>query len=352
MENAFDKVEGNKTDYSLYLLENRLFGHQGINRYIFADNFSLMALVIGHRGAKALAQENTLAGIRAASRCRADAVEVDVRLTKDGALVLMHDDTVDRTTSVKGRVEDLSLNEIKAADAGGEKVSTLEEALDLVQKLGLLIVVEMKEEGIEELVSNALKGSNAIVTSFYHSSLRELKEISNLKTGIIISSLPIKPIELALWARADAIFPKRTNPSLFKEAHRHGIAVYPWTVNTSAEAVWLLRLGADGLVTDDPCLIREAANSPVKATGKSNCEYYPCHHFPEQDCTHCFCPLYPCKDAELGRYVKTKRGKRVWTCIDCRLVHDARVARYLAEHPDVGISELKALKRADGSPSN
>lgn len=311
-----------------------------------------MALVIGHRGAKALAPENTLAGIRAASQCGADAVEVDVRLTKDGALVLMHDDTVDRTTSGKGRVEDLSLNEIKEIDADGEKVPTLEEALDLVQKLDLLAVIEMKEEGIEELVANAANGGNAvndkrvIVTSFYHSSLRELKEISNLKTGIIISSLPIKPIELALWARADAIFPKRTNPGLFKEARRHGIAVYPWTVNTAAEAAWLLRLGADGLVTDDPCLIREAANSPVKATGMSNCEYYPCHHFPEQDCTHCFCPLYPCKDAELGRYVKTRRGKRVWTCIDCRLIHDARVAKYLTEHPGVCTSELKALEKS------
>ncbi len=305
-----------------------------------------MALVIGHRGAKALAPENTLEGIRTAAKCRADAVEVDVRLTKDGVLVLMHDETVDRTTSGKGKVEDLSWEEIKALDTGGQKVPTLGEALAEVHKLGISIIVEMKEEGIEELVAEALKGSNAIVTSFYHSSLREVKDISNIKTGIIMSSLPIKPVELALWANADAIFPKRTNPRLFKDAHRRGVAVYPWTVNTIAEAGWLLRLGADGLVTDDPCLIREAVDSPVKATVKSNCEYYPCHHFPEQDCTHCFCPLYPCKDAELGRFVKTKKGKRVWTCIDCRLVHKPGIAKYLAEHPDAATSELKALDSA------
>jgi len=302
-----------------------------------------MALVVGHRGARALAPENTLEGIRAAAKCRADAVEVDVRLTKDGSLILMHDETADRTTSIKGRVEDLSLEEIKAIDTGGQKIPTLEEALALVHELDMSIIVEMKEEGIEELVAEALLGSNAIVTSFYHSSLREIKDISGLKTGIIISSLPIKPIELALWANADAIFPKRTNPRLFKDAHRHGIAVYPWTVNTVVEAGWLLRLGADGLVTDDPCLIREAVNSPVKATGRNNCEYYPCHHFSEQDCAHCFCPLYPCRDIELGRFVKTKRGKRVWTCIDCRLVHKPDVARYLTEHPDATTSELKAM---------
>ncbi|MFB3765664.1 MAG: glycerophosphodiester phosphodiesterase family protein [Methanotrichaceae archaeon] len=310
-----------------------------------------MALVIGHRGSKALSPENTLVGIRTASKCKADAVEVDVRLTKDGALILMHDETVDRTTNGKGKVEDLSLKEIKALDAGGQEVPTLEEALALVRELGISIIVEMKEEGIEELVALVLSGSDAIVTSFYHSSLREVKNFSNIKTGVIISSLPVKPVELALWADADVIFPKRTNPRLFKDAHRHGIAVYPWTINSIAEAGWLLRLGADGLVTDDPCMIREATDSPVKATGRSNCEYYPCHHFPEQNCTHCFCPLYPCRDPELGRFVKTKRGKRVWTCIDCRLVHRPGVAKYLTEHPDAATSELKALDRASGGAS-
>lgn len=310
-----------------------------------------MAIVIGHRGAAALAPENTLEGIRTAARCKADMIEIDVRLTKDGVLVLMHDEAVDRTTSGQGRVENLSVEEIKALNANGQAVPTLDEALAESRELGLGLVVEMKEEGIEALVAEALKGSNAIVTSFYHSSLREIKELSDLKTGIIISSLPVKPVELALWADADAIFPKRTNPRLFKDAHRHGIKIYPWTINTAEEAGWLLRLGADGLVTDDPCLLRVAADQPVKATAKSNCEYYPCHHFEGQECTHCFCPLYPCKDMELGRFVRTKRGKRVWTCIDCRLVHKPHAARHLTEHPDATTADLKALDLAVGKIS-
>ena len=303
----------------------------------------MMALVIGHRGAKALAAENTLEGFRAAARCRADWVEVDVRLTCDGGLVLMHDETVDRTTNGKGLVEELSLEEIKALDVDGQRVPTLAEAFAAARELSLGLVVEMKEEGLEELVAEVLKGSNSMVTSFYHSSLREIKELSDLRTGIIISSLPVKPVQLALWAKADAIFPKRVNPRLFKEAHRQGLKVYPWTVNGKEEASWLLRLGADGLVTDDPCLVREAADKPVQATGKSNCEYYPCHHFPTQECTHCFCPLYPCRDLDLGRFVRTKRGKRVWSCIDCMLVHDPEVARYLTEHPEATTGELKDL---------
>jgi glycerophosphoryl diester phosphodiesterase len=302
-----------------------------------------MALVIGHRGARSLALENTLSGIRTAAKCRADCVEVDVRLSKDGALVLMHDETVDRTTSGKGKVEDLNLVDLRALE-----VPTLAETASLAHELGLGLIVEMKEEGIEALVAEELKGCGApvTVTSFYHSSLREIRELSSLKTGIIISSLPVKPVELALWADADAIFPKRTNPRLFKDAHRHGIKVYPWTINDKEEAAWLLRLGADGLVTDDPCLIREAADQPVKATGKSNCEYYPCHHFEGQECTHCFCPLYPCRDEDLGRFVRTKRGKRVWTCIDCRLVHKPKVAEYLACHPEASTKELKRLDKS------
>ena len=78
-----------------------------------------MALVIGHRAALALAAENTLEGIRAAALCKADYVELDVRLSRDGELVLMHDERVDRTTNGKGLVEDLSLEELKALQVRG-----------------------------------------------------------------------------------------------------------------------------------------------------------------------------------------------------------------------------------------
>ncbi len=304
-----------------------------------------MALVIGHRGASALAPENSLQGIRVAALCNADCVELDVRLSLDGALVLMHDETVDRTTDGTGRVEDLSLEDLQSLSTKGERVPTLAEAVSLADELNLGLVVEMKEEGCEELVAEALKGQKAMITSFYHTSLREIKELSGLKTGIIISSLPVKPVELAVSAQADAIFPERINPRLFKDAHRSGLQVYPWIINGLEEAAWLLRLGADGLVTDDPCLLREAVDQPVKATTSGNCEYYPCHHFPDQVCTHCFCPLYPCKDPDLGRFVRTRRGKRVWTCIDCRLVHEPDVAKYLTDHPGSSTAELKSLKR-------
>ena len=302
-----------------------------------------MAIVIGHRGARALAPENTLRAIRVAKKCGADFVEVDVRLSLDGYLVIIHDESVDRTTDGSGEVGKLSFSELRELDAGlGEKIPTLEEVMLLAKKLDLGIIVEMKEEGIEEQVALGVEGNKAIISSFYHTSLKEIKELGAVRTGIIISSLPVKPVELALWADADAIFPKRSNPNLFKKAHRHGIEVYPWTIDRDDEARWLIGIGADGIVTDNPSIMRKVADLPIKRTGRENCEYYPCH-FEGQDCTHCFCPLYPCKDPTLGKFIRSSRKKRVWSCVECKLVHKPDVARYLSEHPDATTDELKSI---------
>ena len=318
----------------------------------------LMALVIAHRTAAALAPENSLRGIERAALCHANWVELDVRLSRDGELILMHDERVDRTSSGSGQVGDTNLEELKCLHLRNRDgsldqsstVPTLQEAVSLARELGLGLVVEMKEEGLEGLLAESISGDDCMVTSFYHASLCELSEISSLKTGIIISALPINPVRLALEAGASAIFPQRVNARLFKEAHQQGLAVYPWTVDSLQEAGWMLRLGADGLVTNDPCLLRDTADQPAQATGRDNCPYYPCHHLQEQDCTHCFCPLYPCKDKELGSYVRTKKGKRFWSCINCTLVHQPHVASYLSEHPGATAGELKARRNKKTDP--
>jgi len=309
-----------------------------------------MSIVIGHRGARSLAPENSLEAIRVARRCGADFVEVDVRLSKDGHLIVIHDDTVDRTTDGSGKVEEMTLEDLSGLNLdNGDKIPTLSEAVAISEKLDMGIVVEMKDEGLEALVAQEVEGRKAIVTSFYHASVREIKDLADVKTGIIISSLPLNPIDLALWAQADAIFPRRVNPNLFKRSHQKGIKVYPWIINDPDEARWMNRLGADGLVTDDPCLIRPAADEPVKNVRAEECQYYPCHKLPNQDCTHCFCPLYPCKDPELGRFIRSRRGKRLWSCVDCTLIHKPLVARYLTKHPDATVEELKAIDRGENS---
>jgi adenosylcobinamide hydrolase len=81
---------------------------------------------------------------------------------------------------------------------------------------------------------------------------------------------------------------------------------------------------------------------PRDDQGKGRCEYYPCH-FEGQDCTHCYCPLYPCEDPELGEWIKSSRGYAVWTCKGCTVLHKEKAIDYLARHPDASIKKLKSL---------
>ncbi|MCD1296348.1 adenosylcobinamide amidohydrolase [Methanocella sp. CWC-04] len=82
---------------------------------------------------------------------------------------------------------------------------------------------------------------------------------------------------------------------------------------------------------------------PSEANGKGKCSYYPCH-YEGQDCTHCFCPLYPCEDPEFGKWILSTKGYPVWTCMNCTLLHKPGAAVYLAKNPGSHTKELKELK--------
>ena len=221
-------------------------------------------LVIAHRGASREEPENTLRALRRAAECKADAVEVDARRCKSGEIVVIHDETLERTTDGKGLVREHTLAALKSLNAGkGERIPTLSEVLQLAKSLRMKIVVEMKEEGIEEDVLSEIKRAgmenNSIISSFYHRSVLRLKEFSTeVKTGIIIASLPVNPLNLALDAKADAIFARypRLNERMVNDAHEHRIYVFAWTVNDERALRDVLRMGVDGFVTDDPCKMR------------------------------------------------------------------------------------------------
>ena len=183
-------------------------------------------------------------------------VEVDVRLSKDGKLVVIHDATVDRTTNGSGYIKDMSLFELKKLDAGlGEQIPTLEEVIELV-KDKIRLVVEIKIPGIEDKVVKTIqeKGlKDVLVTSFYH---RVVKNVGNLdpsiETGIIFACQPLKAWKMALDAGAKVIFPRYefVDEDMVKNAHKYGISVYPWTIDESEKAEDLIKLGADGIVTN------------------------------------------------------------------------------------------------------
>lgn len=215
--------------------------------------------VIGHRGARALAPENTLAALRRGMAC-APFVEVDVRLSSDGKLVVMHDATVDRTTDGRGEVGSLTLAELKRLDAGGgERIPLFAEVLDLVAGSGGGLVVEIKEPGSEGAVCEHLarvKPDPLLVVSFYPESIRRVGDLlGGVATGVIYSRELADPVRLAVSVHATAILPKfpRVIPALVEEAHAGGLSVIAWTLNTETEFARAVSLGIDGFASDDPC---------------------------------------------------------------------------------------------------
>ncbi len=218
-------------------------------------------LIIGHRGARAKEPENTLRALAKGMEC-ADFVEVDVRMSRDNELVIIHDRTLDRTTNGKGLVKDFTLEQLKKLDAGKcEKIPTLEEVLDLIRNNRLII--EIKEDGSEENICAAIKErgfENIVLVSFSPQAIKNAKDLlPDLKTGLIFSKPFENPVRLALGIKASALLPKfeLASRELVEKAHRHGLSVFPWTLNTEQEIKKAMDMGVDGFASDDPCFARE-----------------------------------------------------------------------------------------------
>jgi len=190
-------------------------------------------------------------------------VEVDVHASRDEYMVVIHDARLERTTDGKGYVKDTTLKELKKLDAGlGEQIPTLEEVIQLA-KGKTRLVVELKVPGTEERVLQEIKENRledeAVITSFYHPVIRRVKELNpNAQAGVIIASRPIKPAQLALDAKANALFPKYTfvDQQMVLVAHKNNLAVYPWTVDTLSEINPLIKMGVDGIVTNKPDILK------------------------------------------------------------------------------------------------
>jgi glycerophosphoryl diester phosphodiesterase len=223
-----------------------------------------MVLRIGHRGAAGHEPENTLRGFQRAVQLGADMVELDVHLCATGELVVIHDDTVDRTTDGSGRVGDMTLTELRALDAGGgERVPTLDEVFAAMQDRAA-VDVELKglgtAEPVYELVDGLLRHrrwslSNILVTSFDWGMLEEMRSLSDrVRLGPLNHREPFKALRFASEIRAHSVNPfhESLDAGYVREAHRLGLAVYPWTVNEAADIDRVKGLGVDGVISDYP----------------------------------------------------------------------------------------------------
>ncbi|HUK85477.1 MAG TPA: glycerophosphodiester phosphodiesterase family protein [Candidatus Acidoferrum sp.] len=218
-------------------------------------------LRIGHRGARAYAPENTLASFKKALEIGVDAVELDVRKTKDNQLVVIHDADVKRTTNGEGLVNDITLKEIKSFDAGiGEKIPTFEEALDFLDKK-VKVFVELKEAGYEEQVLSIVhqKGveNNVIITSFLEDALKKVRELNeDIQTGLIYAKHK-NPIKAALELKANYLLPlyRFTHTANVEKAHENGLKVVVWTINKPEEVKEYAKKGVDGIASDNPDIL-------------------------------------------------------------------------------------------------
>jgi glycerophosphoryl diester phosphodiesterase len=219
-------------------------------------------LKIGHRGARAYEPENTLRSFQKALELGVDAVEFDVRSTKDGTIVVIHDDKVDRTTNGKGLVKELTLKEIKQFNtAKDQKIPTLEETLDYVDKKAKMLI-ELKETGFEEellkLVSQRGLEENVIIVSFLEEALRIVRELNDkVETGLIYSKHK-NPVKAALDLKANWLLPlyRFTHSADVKKAHENGLKVIVWTINTPEEAEEYAKKGVDGIASDKPDIFK------------------------------------------------------------------------------------------------
>ena len=215
-------------------------------------------LRIGHRGARAYEPENTLRSFRKALEIGVDAIEFDVRKTRDDHIVVIHDADVKRTTNGKGLVADLKLEEIKKLSTKkGEKIPTLEEALEFIDGK-VKILIELKEQGYEENVLSTVHSKklekNVIISSFLEPALKKTRELNKtIETGLIYAKHP-NPIKAALELKANYLISlyRFTHTANVEKAHENGLKVIVWTINTLEEAAEYVKKGVDGIATDKP----------------------------------------------------------------------------------------------------
>ncbi|MCX2183792.1 glycerophosphodiester phosphodiesterase [Streptomyces sp. SKN60] len=214
-------------------------------------------LTIGHRGVMGVAPENTLLSFVRAERAGMDAIELDLHLSKDGALVVMHDADVDRTTDGTGPIAGKTLAELKELDAGaGERIPVFEEVLAAVRAP---LQAEIKDVAAARALAEVIDGRGLTgrveVLSFHDEALAEIRGlVPGVRTALVADREQDEVTERALAVGAAALVLNIRHVTLHTvdTAHRAGLRVIGWVVNSQDELRLARALGLDGATTDRP----------------------------------------------------------------------------------------------------
>jgi glycerophosphoryl diester phosphodiesterase len=243
--------------------------------FIKRDPLPFKPELIAHRGGPAYAPENTLAAFRHAVKRGVDRLEMDVQMSKDGALVVIHDETVDRTTNGSGAVVNLTLAQIRALDAGnGEKVPTFAEVVALAKEGGVALLPEIKSPhlypGIEEKVLQVIADADyqdyTIIQSFDPHSLDTLHRLNPDAQLCRLYGQGVLSVKGRQSGQADRVGLMAEmvllNPWMIQQNHAEGRQVFVWfgVIEHPLVLRFLLALGVDGLIVDDPPALAQILN--------------------------------------------------------------------------------------------
>jgi glycerophosphoryl diester phosphodiesterase len=231
------------------------------------------SLNIAHRGFSGSYPENTMIAFRKAVEIGCDGIETDLHMTKDGIIVICHDETIDRTTNGSGFIQDYRYKELCKFDAGvkfgrefqGEKIPSIDEFLDYVKNKDLLINLELKndiihynefEKKVIEKIYEFKLENNVILSSFNHYSMIRAKECdSSIKTGLLCLAALYNVHDYVKTVGADALhpfYPSVMNAEIVDCIKKNGIRINAYTVNEEKHMKKLVELGIDGIITNYP----------------------------------------------------------------------------------------------------
>ncbi|MFC3882852.1 glycerophosphodiester phosphodiesterase [Bacillus songklensis] len=228
--------------------------------------------IFGHRGAAGTFPENTMISFQEAARVGANGIELDVHMSKDDELIVIHDETVDRTSNAKGFVRDLTYDQIRKMDAsykfkkkyGVCPIPTLNEVLEWAAELPLKVNIELKNNVFEypylemkviDLIYKLNMKENVILSSFNHNSImRVLSLDSTIETAILYSWQMFEPWNYAKHLSVKGLHPnyRTLNDIVVQAARSEQLAVRPYTVNDAEVMKKMRDLGCDAVITDYP----------------------------------------------------------------------------------------------------
>ncbi|MER7918477.1 MULTISPECIES: glycerophosphodiester phosphodiesterase family protein [unclassified Streptomyces] len=214
-------------------------------------------LTIGHRGVMGVEPENTLRSFAAAQRAGLDLIELDLHLSKDGALVVMHDAEVDRTTDGSGPIAEKTLAELRALDAGrGERVPVFEEVLDAVDTP---LQAEIKDVAAARELARVMLERDLVgrveVSSFHDEAVAEIARlVPGVRTALIAGRYGPEVVERAVAVGAPTLCLdiRRITLETVEHARAAGLRIIGWTVNTQEQLRLVRALELDGATTDFP----------------------------------------------------------------------------------------------------